>query len=108
RQLRYVRYGSTPERRERTIADAADFSRVLTEDFGLRVSDEVAALVWSAIPSPDRQGRPRACGPGTAVGAAAGGPVLRGRRRRPPRRQAHRPQGDAESSDRASTPSAQR
>jgi arylamine N-acetyltransferase len=52
RQLRCVRYGSTPERRERTIADAADFSRVLTEDFGLRVSEEFAALVWSAIPQP--------------------------------------------------------
>jgi arylamine N-acetyltransferase len=50
RQLRYVRRGSTPERWERTIADAADFSRVLTGDFGLRVSDEFAALVWSAIP----------------------------------------------------------
>jgi hypothetical protein len=41
-----------PSAGRRTIVDAADFSRVLTEDFGLRVSEEFAALVWSAIPQP--------------------------------------------------------
>src|SRR5699024_740190 len=57
RQRRYDRNGPTPGSRAGTVAAAADVSRVLTEDFGLRVSEEVAALVWSAIPSPDRQGR---------------------------------------------------
>ncbi|WP_209326206.1 arylamine N-acetyltransferase family protein [Brevibacterium renqingii] len=47
-QLRYVRSGAVPERRERTITDAADFARVLTEDFELRVRGEFAALVWGA------------------------------------------------------------
>lgn len=52
RQLRYVRYGSAPDRWERSIVDAADFAQVLTADFGLGVSDEFATLVWSAVPQP--------------------------------------------------------
>lgn len=48
RRLRRVTGGGRPDRHERTLADAAEFAKVVSTDFGLDLDREFTDLVWSA------------------------------------------------------------